>query len=291
MQAQKESCFRNPNPPSPAPFPHPSSSVAFPPPAATSTYTNRRTPQTSAQLGKNQRNRTGATDRGCSLAQRAKGKRWLDWATFYGRLRDLRNLRTSGFLVVQPRQKKRSSGCGRLSFSLSVNEQLSWWISISILASISSFIKQLSSFATLPRANPLRTSTMTLSNPSTSASTSAVSSAILAQLTHIASTDEFQFYDEPSSSASPSTSTQPSGAYDWQVLKEAIKSRIVECLEHDFGAKTELQLHPASKLLEYVEEGGDVESAWMRCNEGLWARHRVKEVVGGGGEGVQGRAG
>ncbi|CDW97529.1 hypothetical protein, partial [Sporisorium scitamineum] len=121
----------------------------------------------------------------------------------------------------------------------------------------------------------------------------------LVQLQHIADTDEFQPDDTAhpqlastssasGASASSHSSTlpaasQPSGAYDWQILKEAIKYRIRTCLEQEFGRERGLELHPAAALMPWMQPGADMEVTWHRANMGLLC----SEAGGGEGEAME----
>lgn len=76
----------------------------------------------------------------------------------------------------------------------------------------------------------------------------------MAQLQHIADTDEF-LHDDDQHLASSSSSSSPAaqalqhpGAYDWPVLKDAIKYRIRECLQQSFAGERVKDLHPAAAL-------------------------------------------
>ncbi|SPO20121.1 uncharacterized protein UTRI_00520_B [Ustilago trichophora] len=101
----------------------------------------------------------------------------------------------------------------------------------------------------------------------------------LTQLQHIADTDEFQHDDDqsqppvpsslPASSSSSSVAADVSGAYDWPVLKDAIKYRIRLCLEESFGQERPLELHPAAALIPYQEPGYSVSAVQGRAAAGL----------------------
>ncbi|TKY90678.1 hypothetical protein EX895_000676 [Sporisorium graminicola] len=118
---------------------------------------------------------------------------------------------------------------------------------------------------------------MTLSQPDDINPTFEWKPEYLTQLQHIADTDEFQSYDGTphlgSSSAASGSSPPPQqhslGAYDWQTLKEAIKYRIKICLKEDFGEARELDLHPATVLMPWVQPGSDLEVTWHRANMGM----------------------
>lgn len=89
--------------------------------------------------------------------------------------------------------------------------------------------------------------------------------SFLAQLRHIADTDEFSHDDDHHpSSALPSSSSAPTAAaavgeglgnYDWPQLKDAIKYRIRVCLEQEFSGERGMVLHPAAKLIPFMGEG------------------------------------
>lgn len=98
-----------------------------------------------------------------------------------------------------------------------------------------------------------------------------------AHLEHIADTDEFLHEHEQLSSSSSSLS--PSGAYDWPVLKDAIKYRIRTCLEHDFAEERRLSLHPAAALIPYIQEGVDFGATLAQSNMGLLAQQETEEGV------------
>lgn len=98
----------------------------------------------------------------------------------------------------------------------------------------------------------------------------------MAQLKHIADTDEFLHEDEqqlPSSSAStssPSAQALPHpGAYDWPVLKDAIKYRIRDCLQEYFSEERPRDLHPASVLIPWCTPGFSFMTTLLQRNEGL----------------------
>ncbi|SPO21043.1 uncharacterized protein UTRI_00520 [Ustilago trichophora] len=110
----------------------------------------------------------------------------------------------------------------------------------------------------------------------------------LTQLQHIADTDEFQHDDEqsqppvpsslPASSSSSSVVAGASGAYDWPMLKDAIKYRIRVCLEESFGQERPLVLHPAAALIPYQEPGYSVSAVQERAAAGLM---RLRPTVPG----------
>ncbi|SJX60495.1 uncharacterized protein SRS1_10118 [Sporisorium reilianum f. sp. reilianum] len=120
---------------------------------------------------------------------------------------------------------------------------------------------------------------MTLTQPNDISPTFEWKPEYLAQLQHIADTDEFQSHDDHH----PPPSSIPSGTYDWTLLKEAIKYRIQECLREEFGqaqGARGLDLHPAAALMPWVEPGSDMEVTWHRANMGLLCA----EVEGDGEE-------
>lgn len=107
------------------------------------------------------------------------------------------------------------------------------------------------------------------------------SPSYLAQLQHIADTDDFIHEDDvhhqqqlsSSSSAAGASSSPPAtqhpGAYDWPVLKDAIKYRIRSCLQESFGSDREMVLHPATKLMPYMEPGEELEVTWQKADCGM----------------------
>ncbi|KAJ9476725.1 hypothetical protein PHBOTO_000390 [Pseudozyma hubeiensis] len=140
---------------------------------------------------------------------------------------------------------------------------------------------------------------MTSDTPNSLSSTFQWSPTYLAQLQHIADTDEFLHEDvshhqrnlSSSSSSAAGVSSSPvaaapaaavpqSGAYDWSVLKDAIKYRIRSCLEESFGDERQMMLHPATKLMPYVGEGDDavdLEIVWERADHGFLSEKREQE--------------
>lgn len=157
---------------------------------------------------------------------------------------------------------------------------------------------------TLDLAQPTfrpKTAIMTPDTPNPLSSTFQWSPTYLTQLQHIADTDEFLHEDvshhqrnlSSSSSSAAGVSSSPvaaapaaaaavsqSGAYDWSVLKDAIKYRIRSCLEESFGDERQMMLHPATKLMPYVGEGDDavdLEIVWERADHGFLCEKREQE--------------
>ena len=119
----------------------------------------------------------------------------------------------------------------------------------------------------------------------------------LAQLQHIADTDEFLHEDDAQSQALPpsSASSLGSGAYDWPVLKDAIKFRIRACLQENFSAEKPLDVHPAAKLIPYIKPGSDYSATWAQANSGLLVRDALNpesnpESSAAGAEGASSQA-
>ncbi|GAC95427.1 hypothetical protein PHSY_003003 [Pseudozyma hubeiensis SY62] len=143
---------------------------------------------------------------------------------------------------------------------------------------------------------------MTSDTPNSLSPTFQWSPTYLTQLQHIADTDEFLHEDvshhqrnlSSSSSSAAGASSSPvaatpaaavpqSGAYDWPVLKDAIKYRIRTCLEESFGEERKMTLHPATKLMPYVGEGDDtidLEVVWERADHGFLCEKREQEKKG-----------